>query len=101
MSNARFRVLMASVGSRAQRAAGAEKGEIAILALWTLVVTRPYLNWDPNAIPVGRDFVVTPLSHHFWVHVRHCGMCALWNGVPQLHRLVGRCVGCCRRGRVA
>lgn len=55
-------------------------GELAVLALWTLGVARPYLNRDPNALPVGGDFVVTTLNHHLWVHARHCGTCALWNG---------------------
>ncbi len=64
----------------ALRAVRSGLGEVALLAVWTLLVTRPYLNRDANAIPVGRDFVVTTLGHHLWDHVRDCGGCAFWNG---------------------
>ena len=54
--------------------------ELVLLALWTLLVTRPYLTSNPFVLPFGRDFVDSTFGHNLWVHARDCGMCALWNG---------------------
>jgi hypothetical protein len=54
--------------------------EITILALWTLLVARPYLNADPYVVPSGRDFIVNTQGNNIWIHARNCGLCMLWNG---------------------
>lgn len=80
MDDARFREGIAVARWWAPRAVRSGLGEIALVGLWALLVTRPYLNGDEHAIPAGRDFVVTTLGHHLWDHVRDCGSCGLWNG---------------------
>jgi hypothetical protein len=80
MTGARVPAVVASVRARVVRAARSGFGEVVLLAVWTLIVTRSYLNRDTDVIPAGRDFVLTTLGHHLWDHARHCGTCALWNG---------------------
>lgn len=54
--------------------------ELLILLCWTLVVVRPYLNMDPTLIPSGREYGSAIQTHTFWIQLRECGVCALWNG---------------------
>src|SRR5215218_9223915 len=63
-----------------RRWARPEIGELVVLALWTLIVARPYFNWNPEVIPLGHDLMLTTLSNRLWDHARDCGSCALWNG---------------------
>ncbi|MBI3973707.1 MAG: hypothetical protein HY332_20725 [Chloroflexi bacterium] len=51
-----------------------------MITVWTLVVTAPYLNFDPAAVPSGREYLSTIQHHHFWTWVKQCGPCAFWNG---------------------
>ncbi len=54
--------------------------ELAILIAWTLWLTRPFLNLDPNTLPAGREFSWSIESHYAWDMLRECGACAFWNG---------------------
>src|SRR5437773_71970 len=40
--------------------------ELLTIALWTLVITRPYLNLDPDAAPIGREYLSAIQTHHVW-----------------------------------
>ena len=67
LTGRRRRVLMASI-------------ELLCLLVWTLIIARPYLNLDPTLMPNGREYGSAIQTHHFWVQLRECGACALWNG---------------------
>jgi hypothetical protein len=54
--------------------------ELLLLVLWTLFVTRPYLDMNPQMVPSGREYLSAIQTHHFWIWLRECGACALWNG---------------------
>lgn len=54
--------------------------EIAALALWAFVVTRPWLNMDPSITPRGGEYALAIQSNHLWTRVVECGWCAMWNG---------------------
>lgn len=54
--------------------------ELGLIALWAIIVGRPYLNFDPLAIPGGREFSGYIQFHHVWTRAMQCGWCALWNG---------------------
>lgn len=54
--------------------------EMLIVLCWTLVVTQPYLDMDPTLIPSGREYGSAIQTHNFWIQLRDCGVCALWNG---------------------
>ncbi|MBN1669362.1 MAG: hypothetical protein JW862_19895 [Anaerolineales bacterium] len=54
--------------------------ELSLLALWAIVVTRPYLDLNPALIPAGREFGSAIQTHHLWTQFQDCGWCALWNG---------------------
>ena len=54
--------------------------EILVVVMWTLVVTRPYLNLDPLMIPAGGEYLSEIQGHNTWVVARQCGVCALWDG---------------------
>jgi len=58
-------------------------GELSLLFAWTLVITRPYLNFDPMVVPAGREYLSDIRSHHLWIRAEQCGWCALWNGSEQ------------------
>jgi hypothetical protein len=45
--------------------------------LW---VGRPYLDFDANVVPAGREYGSVVQSHHLWTRLQECGWCALWNG---------------------
>jgi hypothetical protein len=54
--------------------------EWLVILAWTVNFTRPYLNLDLDAIPLGREYLSVIQAHHFWTRVQACGWCALWNG---------------------
>jgi hypothetical protein len=54
--------------------------ELLLIAIWTLVITVPYLDLDEMRVPVGREYLSAILSHHVWTRALECGWCALWNG---------------------
>ena len=41
-------------------------GEVAIIVLWALFVTRPYQNFDANLVPTGREYLSAIQTHHLW-----------------------------------
>ncbi len=59
-------------------------GELLILVLWTLFITKPYLNMDPMVIPSSfqpaNEYLMAIQSHHLWTYFKECGICSLWNG---------------------
>lgn len=54
--------------------------ELGIIALWALWVGQAYLNFDPLAIPNGREYFTQIQQHHTWTRALQCGWCAIWNG---------------------
>jgi hypothetical protein len=58
-------------------------GELLLLAIWTLTVTRSYLNLDANVSPSGMEYHTSIQSHFVWDRLQQCGLCALWNGNVQ------------------
>ena len=54
--------------------------ELGILALWAIWVGRAYLDFDPNVIPAGGEFLSAIQTHHLWMQFQQCGWCAVWNG---------------------
>lgn len=54
--------------------------ELGLIALWAIVVGKPYLNFDPAIIPSGFEFSNNIQLHHTWTRALDCGWCALWNG---------------------
>ncbi|HEY4688341.1 MAG TPA: hypothetical protein VIK33_03450 [Anaerolineae bacterium] len=57
--------------------------ELLVVLLWTLIVTRPYLNLDPTMAPEGREYLSAIQTHHLWTRAQACGWCAVWNGSEQ------------------
>jgi hypothetical protein len=57
--------------------------ELVAIALFALLVGMPYVNFDPDIIPSGREFPSHVQSHHMWTRAIECGLCALWNGTSQ------------------
>jgi hypothetical protein len=57
--------------------------QLLIIAAWTIVITRPYQNMDPSVVPTGREYLSIIQYHSLWLHLQHCGWCALWNGDSQ------------------
>lgn len=75
--------------------------ELSAIVLWALWVGRSYLDFDPHVWPAGTGMGAKVLGHYFWINLKACGLCALWNdtlngGAPaladrfgsQLHPLV-------------
>jgi hypothetical protein len=58
-------------------------GELGYLVLWTWIVTAPYLNLDASLVPTGREYLSVITGHHFWLRLRECLGCALWDGSMQ------------------
>ncbi len=54
--------------------------EIALVILWSLFITSPYLNRDPRVIPSGRELLCNIQTFHAWSWMRECGACAFWFG---------------------
>ena len=54
--------------------------ELVVLALWTLLFARPYLDLNPDVVPLGREYLSNIQTHFLWSRVASCGWCAVWNG---------------------
>ena len=54
--------------------------EILAIVFWSLLVTLPYLNMDPNVVPAGGEYMSAIQTHHLWTRFLECGTCAFWNG---------------------
>src|SRR5690242_11939952 len=54
--------------------------ELLVILVWTLTVTRPYLNLDPAVVPTGREYLHHISANHLWTNLQECGACAFWNG---------------------
>lgn len=54
--------------------------ELALILLWAAVVVRPYLDFDPQVVPFGMEYLHHISPNHFWTRLTTCGPCALWNG---------------------
>ena len=53
--------------------------EVIAIVLWAMWVGRSYLNFRPDAIPMGLHFGEV-LPHWVWTLFWRCGDCVLWNG---------------------
>jgi hypothetical protein len=53
--------------------------EILLIAVWAVWIGREYLNFDPQVIPAGREFISGIQTHHLWAQAGECGWCAFWN----------------------
>lgn len=63
--------------------------ELTLVLVWAIWVGRDYLILNSYIWPVGREFGVQILSNNFWIQVKNCGICSLWNssingGIPAL-----------------
>ena len=54
--------------------------ELALIALWVLVVGHAYLDMNPRMFPTGIEFGSTVQANFFWIQIQKCGLCAAWNG---------------------
>ena len=54
--------------------------ELALIALWAVIVGSPYLDFDEHMMPGGGEYWVNVTANTFWERFEHCGSCALWNG---------------------
>ncbi|HEY7033811.1 MAG TPA: hypothetical protein VH482_20915 [Thermomicrobiales bacterium] len=74
----------AGVASAARRAPTSEvvrfAAEWLVLAAWALLVAKPYLTFDPDVVPAGREYFAIIQADALWDRLRACGACALWNG---------------------
>lgn len=69
-----------SIDVKLRRARLLVAAEVLGIAVWALFVTRPYMDMNPNVVPVGREFLSAIQTHHAWTWAQSCGMCAFWNG---------------------
>lgn len=54
--------------------------EVAVVLLWVLFFTRPYLDMNPSVVPMGREYLAAIQTHAVWETVRSCGLCGMWFG---------------------
>jgi hypothetical protein len=54
--------------------------ELGVIGLWSLWVARNYLDFDTSVWPAGNEWGLHLTPYYFWMHLRECGLCALWNG---------------------
>jgi hypothetical protein len=54
--------------------------EILLIGAWAMWVGHTYLDFDPLAWPIGREFGFQIQPHYFILNLKQCGLCALWNG---------------------
>ena len=54
--------------------------ELTILAGWAIILGKQYLDMNPHVMPAGNEFSSSIQSHYFWLNLKECGVCALWNG---------------------
>ena len=57
--------------------------ELLVLAAWTVWFTGAYLDFNPEVVPMGREFGSTIQTHHLWENFKLCGSCAFWNGAAR------------------
>lgn len=54
--------------------------ELTILAGWALILGAEYMDLNLRVVPAGSEFSSSIQSHYFWLNLKECGVCALWNG---------------------
>ena len=54
--------------------------EILLIGAWAVWVGHTFLDFDPLAWPIGREFGFQIQPNYFILNLRQCGLCALWNG---------------------
>jgi uncharacterized membrane protein YqaE (UPF0057 family) len=55
-------------------------GEVLLIIIWAVLVGLPYLNFAPDVVPAGIEFLSAIQMHHVWEHAQECGTCAFWYG---------------------
>lgn len=56
-----------------------ELGEILLIVMWGLFITRNYLNFDPTIFPAGNEFGLAIQENYTWGRLFTCGSCIFWN----------------------
>ncbi|MDX1601383.1 MAG: hypothetical protein R3191_07730, partial [Anaerolineales bacterium] len=54
--------------------------ELAVLGFASMWIAQEYMALDSRVVPAGREFLSTIQANDFWLAVKRCGWCALWNG---------------------
>jgi hypothetical protein len=54
--------------------------EALLITVAALYMAAPVLDFNPQRIPAGREFVLSIRGNYTWVQASECGLCALWNG---------------------
>ena len=54
--------------------------ELGWILVWTLWLSRAYLDLDSRVWPVGREFGMAIHPNFIWTQLTTCGDCVLWNG---------------------
>lgn len=54
--------------------------EIFIIGAWAFWVGRPYLDFDPDVLPRGGEFLMSSQANYGWQFFQKCGGCFFWNG---------------------
>lgn len=54
--------------------------EVGVIIVWAMWVGRAYLDFNPFTWPDGPSAGGRNVGHYFWVNLKQCGLCALWNG---------------------
>lgn len=54
--------------------------ELTVLGIWTVILGSAYLDLNPRVVPKGHEFGMAIQSGQFWIQLKECGVCALWNG---------------------
>jgi hypothetical protein len=57
--------------------------ELTIIGLWAIFVGHEYLNFNPQFVPMGREFLSSIQTHHMWTRFQDCGWCSLWNNTTR------------------
>jgi hypothetical protein len=54
--------------------------EWAFIGLWAIWFGRSLLDFNPYTWTHGKEFSYEIANHHFWIQLKKCGLCALWDG---------------------
>ncbi|MBA3942984.1 MAG: nucleotidyltransferase domain-containing protein [Herpetosiphonaceae bacterium] len=54
--------------------------EVTLICVWAAWVGRAFLDFNPYTWPVGGEWGTQLQTHHLWIQLQRCGLCALWNG---------------------
>jgi len=54
--------------------------ELTAISVWAIWVGRDLLDFNPFTNAFGREFGAQIEAHYFWLQLKQCGLCALWNG---------------------